>query len=201
MMPAKVREKGHYELFETNHHHRILVLNDKEWYAWVQGQKGEILVHSDSDHVKDHTISEGQFYLVDFENDPKYKDMPHLFLQKDGRFDELMVPNGLPTDQDMQKLVVKTDETLPEEKLKDYLSHPAPAGPGEERMERPGGGSMANVAHYLKGIDFSKKGDAVLDYARDQSAPDAVLDQLRKLPGDREFFSMSDVTHEIGEEE
>jgi hypothetical protein len=79
-MPAKVQEQGHYELFNTSHQHHILVLNDKQWFAWVQGQQGEILVHSDADHQKQHTLQTGQFYLVDFEDDPTYKDMPHLFL-------------------------------------------------------------------------------------------------------------------------
>jgi hypothetical protein len=146
-MPAIVLEKGRYELFETNHHHRILVLNQKEWFAWVEGQQGDILVLSDSDHQKVRTLQQGQFYLVDFRDDPKFKDMPHLFLQDGDRYQELMLPNGLPTEQDRQKRVVKTDETLSREELEEYLKHPAPAGPGEERMERPGGGSMANVVH------------------------------------------------------
>jgi hypothetical protein len=137
-MPAIVREKGHYELFETNHHHRILVLNNRQWFAWVQGQQGDILVLTDSDHQKARTLQQGQFYLVDFEDDPKYKDMPHLFLQDGDRYQELMLPNGLPTEQDRQKRVVKTDEPLPREKLEGYLKHPAPAGPGEERVGRPG---------------------------------------------------------------
>jgi hypothetical protein len=120
-MPAIVLEKGRYELFETNHHHRILVLNQTEWFAWVQGQQGDILVLSDSDHQKARTLQQGQFYLVDFRDDPKFKDMPHLFLQDGDRYQELMLPNGLPTEQDRQKRVVKTDETLPREELEEYL--------------------------------------------------------------------------------
>ncbi len=127
-MAVKVKDKGQYELFETTHGHRILVLNDARWFAWVEGQQGEILVHSDSDHKKDHTIQKGEFYLVDFENDPKYKDMPHLFLQKEEHFEEFMVPNSLPTEQDYQKKIVSTDNTLPREKLKQYLEQPAPSG-------------------------------------------------------------------------
>jgi hypothetical protein len=127
-MPAKVREKGQYELFETNHGNKILVLNNQHWFAWVQGQQGEILVQSDSDHEKDHTVSQGHFYLVDFEEDPKFRDTPHLFLQKDGDYHELILPNGLPTERDHQKLIVATDETLPCEELEDYLHSPDTAG-------------------------------------------------------------------------
>src|SRR5215207_259330 len=87
-MSVKVEDKGHYELFETTNGNHILVLNGERWFAWVEGQQGEILVHTDSDHEKDHTIQEGEFYLADFEDDPNYQDNPHLFLQKEDRFEE-----------------------------------------------------------------------------------------------------------------
>jgi hypothetical protein len=196
-MPVKVQEQGHYELFNTTHQHRILVLNDKQWFAWVQGQQGEILVHSDADHQKQHTLQRGQFYLVDFEDDPTYKDMPHLFLQTDDRYDEVMLPNGLPTEQDHQKKVVKTDHRLPKDELTAYLTHPAPPGPGEARMGQPGGGSMANVAHYLQGIDFPAGRQDVLSHARQQNAPKAVMDQLQRLD-DQRFSNMAQVMSAIG---
>lgn len=137
-MPANVKQQGHYELFETNHHHRILVLNDEQWYAWVQGQQSEILVHSDSDHEKDHTIQEGDFRLVEFQDDPRFKDMPHLFLEHEDHYDELMLPNGLPTESDHQKNLVPTDETLDKQDLEQYLQHPRSAGEGETRQENRG---------------------------------------------------------------
>ena len=192
-----MRAQGYYELFETTHQHRILVLDHKRWFAWVEGQQGEILVRSDADHQKDHTIQKGQFYLVDFEHDPTYKDMPHLFLQKGDRYEEVMLPNGLPTEQDHQKKLVKTDNTLAQDELAEYLKHPAPQGPGESRMGRPGGGSMANVAHYLRGIDFPAGRREVLRHARDRGAPKAVIDQLQPLE-DRRFANMAEVMSAVG---
>ncbi len=122
-MSANVKDKGHYELLETTQGHRILILNGQKWYAWVEGEKGEILVHSDSDHRKDHTIQEGDFYLAEFEDDPKFQnDNPHLFLQKGDDFQELIVPNGLPTEHDNQKKVVSTDDTVGKDELTDHLS-------------------------------------------------------------------------------
>ncbi len=120
-MTVKINDKGDYELFETTRGHRILVLNGERWFAWVEGQQGEILVHTDSDHEKDHTIQEGEFYLADFEDDPNYRDMPHLFLQNEDHFEELILPNGLPTQQDKQKKIVSTDETVPQDELTSHL--------------------------------------------------------------------------------
>jgi hypothetical protein len=139
IMPVKILERGRYEILETDHGHEILVLEGKEskkWFAVVRGQKGDILVRSDSDHTKDHTISRGWFYLVDFIQDPKFKDMPHLFLEKNARYEEWILPNGLPTSSDPQKRVVLTSDTIGKDELEDYLTHPAPPGPGEERLRR-----------------------------------------------------------------
>ncbi len=121
-MSVNVEETGSYELFETTRGHRILVLNGQRWFAWVEGQKGEILVLSDSDHEKDRSLQEGQFYLADFENDPKFQDNPHLFLQKGAHFQELIVPNGLPDDSDNQKKVFSTDDTVAKDELEDHLA-------------------------------------------------------------------------------
>ena len=123
-MSVKVEDKGRYELFETTHGHRILVLDGERWFAWVEGQRGEILVLSDSDHEKVHTVQEGDFYLAAFEDDAEFQNgNPHLFLQKGDDFQELIVPNGLPTEHDNQKKVVSTDETIGKEKLKGHLEH------------------------------------------------------------------------------
>jgi hypothetical protein len=120
-MTVKINGKGHYELFETARGHQILVLNDEQWFAWVEGQQGEILVHTGSDHEKDHTIQEGKFYLADFENDPKFQDQPHLFLQHGDRFQEVILPNGLPMEHGHQKKVVGTDETVMQDELTTHL--------------------------------------------------------------------------------
>jgi hypothetical protein len=57
---VNAEETGDYELFETAHGHRILVLNGERWFAWVErGQEGETPVLSDPDHQKDRTLQEG----------------------------------------------------------------------------------------------------------------------------------------------
>lgn len=192
-MPVDIQQRGQYELFETTKEHRILVLDDKQWYAAVEGQQGDILVQSDSDHKRRRTLQKGRFYIVDFNDDPKFKDMHHLFLEKDGAYQEVMIPNGLPSGSDYQKKVVWTDNSIKHDELEAYLQNPAPAGPGEEGMGRPGGGSMANVAHYLKGIDLPASKEQVIRYAKRNDAPKAVIHQLDKLQGER-FRTMADIT-------
>lgn len=203
-MPVDVKDKGRYELFDSTHGHRILVLDGKRFYAWVHGRRGEIIVHTDSDHQKDHTLQRGKFFLVDFRNDPKFKDMIHLFLQKGDRFEEIMLPNGLPTESDAQKKIVRTKDSIATEDLERYLKHPAKAGPGESRlrghMKRPTGGSMSNVAHYLKGIDLPASGSEIVRYAKQRHAPKSALNELEDLGKSTRYHSMADVMKAIGGE-
>lgn len=120
-MAANVKQHGNYELFETTNGHRILVLEGKDWYAWVEGQESPLLVQSDSDHDKDHTLSEGRFYLIDFEGDHDFRDQPHLFLQENDRYRALIVPNGLPTQRDKQKRLIEVDEKVDADTLKRHI--------------------------------------------------------------------------------
>ncbi len=123
-MAATVKDRGNYELFDTDQGHRILVLNGEQWFAWVEGQEGELLVRSDSDHRKDHTVQKGYFYLAEFDNDPRFQNnQPHLFLQNGDHFQEFIVPNGLPTGVDDQKKVVSTDDNVAKDELTDHLEH------------------------------------------------------------------------------
>ena len=115
-----VRDRGRYEVFETNHGNRILALNGERYFAWIEGDESEILVHSDSDHRKDRTQREGKFLVVNYEDDPRHRDMPHLLLQDGDRYREYMLPNGLPSESDYQKRIVSTDESVPTEEIRDY---------------------------------------------------------------------------------
>ena len=120
-MTAIVQSQGRYTLFETPRQNRILVLGGNQWFAWVSGQQGEILVRSDSSHERERTIQEGEFYLVNFEDDPDFTDVPHLFLEQDEAFQEVILPNGLPTDNDPQKRIVGTEKTVDALELRSHI--------------------------------------------------------------------------------
>lgn len=138
-MTATVRRHGQYTMFETPGGNRILSLGSDLWFAWVTGEQGEIFVRSDSDHEQDRTVQEGEFYLVDFQNDPSFTDIPHLFLEREGEFQEIILPNGLPTDDDPQKRVVPAERTITRERLERDLA----ASTGTVTRE-PGDGAVAD---------------------------------------------------------
>lgn len=168
-MPVKVKKQGHYKLLKTNHGHTILDLDDKDYYAWIEGQQGEILVHSDSHHEFKKTEQEGDFKFVDFEDDPEYQDMPHLFLEEGGKYREVVLPNGLPTKKDHQKKIVDTHNKLSKKDVEDYLENPKPAGGGSNRRERAGGENDPNLPiddYAAKTVSEIK--DEVKDLSKDE---------------------------------
>lgn len=139
-MRGKTEKQGHYELFETTHGHQILNLDDQEWYAVVEGQQGDIIVHSDSDHEKKKTLQKGEFYLANFKNDPEFKDMPHLLLEKGKQFTEFILPNGLPTKNDHQKKLIRSDEKISKDKVKEHVE-----GKGDVGTEKQYQGKAENL--------------------------------------------------------
>lgn len=130
-MRGKLRKEGKYELFKTTHGHEILNLEDKEFYALVKGQLGDIIVHSDSDHEKQKSISKGKYYFADFKNDPEFRDMPHLFMEDGSKFREMILPQGFPTKNDHQKKLVRSKKKLPKNKVMDHVK-----GKGDKGTEK-----------------------------------------------------------------
>lgn len=120
-MRGKIKNQGKYELFQTTEGHQILNIKNKDFYALVEGQKGDIIVHSDSDHKKEKTISKGTYYFAEFSDDPEFQDMPHLFMQDGSKYRELILPNGFPTKSDHQKKLVRTSKKLSASKVEEHV--------------------------------------------------------------------------------
>ena len=131
-MRGELKKEGKYELFETTHDHQILRLDDKDYYALVKGQEGDIIVGSDSDHKKDKTVSKGKYYYADFNDDPKFKDMIHLFMEDGSKFKEFILPEGLPKGSDYQKKLVRTDEKLSKNKVMEHVKGKGNKGDEEQ---------------------------------------------------------------------
>ncbi|OGH97575.1 MAG: hypothetical protein A2104_03090 [Candidatus Melainabacteria bacterium GWF2_32_7] len=122
-MSINLKRKGNYEAFETTHHHKILVLDNSDYYAWIDTAQGHLLVKSDSDHKKEKTLNQGDYILITPHNEPDMKDaIDHLELKEDGKYHTYILPNGLPTNEDEQKKIVHTDEYLNQEKINNIKS-------------------------------------------------------------------------------
>lgn len=120
-MKGKLENEGNYELFRTTKGHQILNLNDKSFFAIIEGQKGDMLIATDSDHEKDKSIKKGKFYLANFDDDPEFNDLPHLFLQEGNKYREWILPNDKPSQKDYQKKLVRTGNMVSKSKVEEHI--------------------------------------------------------------------------------
>jgi hypothetical protein len=141
-MKSKLESEGSYELFQTAKGHLILSLNNKNFFAVIKGQKGEMLIATDSDHEKERTLKEGKFYLASFDNDPEFNDVPHLFLQEGNQFREWILPNDKPTQNDYQKKLVRTGNMVSMSKVEEHIKGSANKGSGKKSPEKRSSGDL-----------------------------------------------------------
>jgi hypothetical protein len=60
-----------------------------------------------------------------------------------------------------------------------------------------GGVSVAVIHEYLRGMDYPSKKDGILQKARQNNAPDDVINVLNQIP-DQQYNSAADVSKVIG---
>jgi hypothetical protein len=111
----KVLKYGYYTLFENNYGRRILVLDGEEWYAWINDDLGPTLIYSEalgSPRLDYKIIMQGRYFLENLEDDPL---MPHLLLQDDQEYMEIVLPQGMPSRIDSSKLMILTDHVFSKE--------------------------------------------------------------------------------------
>lgn len=139
IMRGRIRKEGEGELFETTKGNQILNLDDEQYYALVEGQQGDIIVKSDSDHEKKRSLSKGKFYFVDFDDDPEFQDMPHLFIEEGDQYREFILPRGLPDSNDHQKKLIRSDDMIPKSKVRDHVEGKGDKGSEKQYSDKPEG--------------------------------------------------------------
>lgn len=110
----KLLQKGQYKLLETKAQTKILILDDKQTYAWVNIEDlGEILVTSHNTLETDTTLSVGDYFLYDVEDEPELVDLEHLELSVgNGIWQGYLLLTGLPTDKDIRNRIIPTKEVI-----------------------------------------------------------------------------------------
>ena len=123
-MTIELKRKGTYETFKTTKNHKILVLDNNDYYAWVSTSQGNLLVLTDSDHEKLESINNGDYVLLTPQNEPDWKDnVDHLEMKENGKYRTYMLPNGLPQGDDKQKKIIETEDYLSDEKISRILKN------------------------------------------------------------------------------
>jgi len=107
-------KKGDYSLTETKAHIKILTLDKKTNFAWINATAiGEILVNSNKRHKIDHILAVGKYRLYDVRNEPDFVDLKHLeLLAGEGVWQGYLLPTGLPTIEKKRNKIIPAKEVI-----------------------------------------------------------------------------------------
>lgn len=110
----QVIKTGSYTLIETKEQTKILILDSKDTFAWVNiVEIGEILVASHRTHKADAILAVGKYRLYDVEDEPKLSDQLHLELSVgEGIWQGYLLPTGFPKGKKIRKRIIPTREVI-----------------------------------------------------------------------------------------
>jgi hypothetical protein len=110
----QVIKTGSYSLIETKEQTKILMLDSKDTFAWVNVKEiGEILVASHKTHRADAILAVGKYRLYDVEDEPKLSDQLHLELSVGaGVWQGYLLPTGLPKGTKIRNRIIPTREVI-----------------------------------------------------------------------------------------
>ena len=94
----RLLRQGYYKLMETPKSTKILSLDDKRNFAWINAKNiGEILVTLQNPHDKNSVLAIGKYRLYKVKNEPELTDLLHLELSVgEGRWQGYLLPVGMP---------------------------------------------------------------------------------------------------------
>lgn len=106
--------QGIYKLIETRNQTKVLILDNKDAYAWINaGEIGEILVVTHKNHPADAVLATGDYVLYTVKNEPYLVDLVHLELQVgNNEWQGYILPTGLPTDKKKRNKIVPSNELI-----------------------------------------------------------------------------------------
>ncbi len=115
----QIVQRGQYQLIETKRRIKILVLDNKEAFAWINaGAIGEILVASHRSHRAASLLAVGSYRLYRVSDEPALTDQPHLELSVgNGSWQGYLLPTGLPTNRQGRKRIVPTPEHITAQRI------------------------------------------------------------------------------------
>ena len=107
-------KEGRYKLIETKHQTKILILDGKQTFAWINAEDiGEILVETHKIHSTDCTLAIGRYRLYSVKSEPHLVDTFHLELCVGvGEWHGYLLPTGLPNESKKRNRIIPTKEVI-----------------------------------------------------------------------------------------
>lgn len=110
----RLLDQGDYHLIETKGNTKIVILDKKKTFAWVNAEDiGELLVTTHKSHKVDHILSVGKYRLYNVKGEKDLTDLEHIeLLVGDGLWQGYLLPTGLPNNIKTKNRIIPTKEII-----------------------------------------------------------------------------------------
>lgn len=110
----KTLRDGFYKLIETKNQTKILILDEKDTFAWINVSGiGEVLVASHKSHSIDAVLALGRYRIYGVKDEPDLTDLLHLELfVGEGKWQGYLLTTHLPTRTRTRSRIIPTKETI-----------------------------------------------------------------------------------------
>lgn len=110
----KVVRVGRYSLIETKKQTKILKLDGKYTFAWVNAAAiGEILVTTHKKYKTDHILAASRYRIYEVKDEPELTDLLHMELHVGEKiWQGYLLPTGLPNDIKKRNRIIPTKEVI-----------------------------------------------------------------------------------------
>lgn len=146
-MTYEIEKQGRYEIHGVSRGDRFLLLDGKpyrmvgDYFTISEGAQGDLVALSNEDfeeltNGQDRELErlrQGAYKLMRFTEESQFQNIPYLFLEWDGKFDELYLPDGLPARAGQKVHFIYTDHRIRSDLLETYLRQ---SEPRQERLEQ-----------------------------------------------------------------
>ena len=114
MFMIKLIQQGKYKLSESVGLTKILTLDDKNMFAWINAAGiGEILVTTQRKHKAAYLLAIGKYRMYEVKDEPMLTDLVHVeLLVGDGRWQGYLLPTGLPNSIKIRNRIIPTEEVI-----------------------------------------------------------------------------------------
>lgn len=108
--------QGEYKLVGSKGGSRLLILDDKDCYAWINANEiGEILVQTKNKLIDSYILSRGKYRIYRVTGENNLTDLLHLELYiGEGYWQGYLLPTGLPSKENPKNKIIPTKEIITE---------------------------------------------------------------------------------------
>lgn len=110
----KIVKQGNYRMIETKRNTKLLILDDKKTYAWINIKDiGEILVSTQKHFATDAVLASGKYRVYQVKNEEDFTDLMHLELYVGNTlWQGYLLPTGFPTAKSKRHRIIPTNEII-----------------------------------------------------------------------------------------